>query len=171
MKKIFKFIYYIFIAFIVVIAGLLIVSIFPITGNIKFMIVQSESMDPAMKMGSLVIIKPIDNYKVGDIICFNQTNKTKPPISHRINEIREVNGEKFYITKGDANEEPDANEIIKKDIIGKIFISVPYLGYAVNFAKKPAGFALIIIIPTGIIITDEIKKIYAEVKKNKSKKV
>ena len=167
MKKVFKFIHYLLIVFIVVTAGLLVLSTFPITGNIKFLIVQSGSMEPAMKTGSLAIIKPFDSYKVGDIICFNQTNKTKPPISHRIYEIREVNGEKIYITKGDANEEPDANEIRKQDIMGKNLFSIPYAGYGVDFAKKPIGFALIIIVPAGIIIIDQVKNIYKEIKKKK----
>ena len=65
--KPFKIIYYIFLAFIVAIALLLIVSVFPITGNYKLMIVQSGSMAPAIKMGGLVIVKPADDYKIGDV--------------------------------------------------------------------------------------------------------
>jgi len=38
----------------------------------------------------------------------------------------------------------------------------------VDFAKKPAGFALIIIVPAAIIIGDEIKKIFKELKKQKT---
>lgn len=171
MKKISKIIYYIFITFIVVVAGLLIVSVFPITGNIKFMIVQSGSMEPAIKMGSLVMVKPADDYKIGDVITFGPVTKTKIPTSHRIYDIKINEGSPICITKGDANDSPDTREVQKKDILGKVVFDIPYLGYAVNFAKKPAGFALIIIIPAGIIIFDEVKNIINEVKKNKSKKV
>jgi hypothetical protein len=45
---------------------------------------------------------------------------------------------------------------------------VPFAGYAVDFARKPLGFALIIIIPAAVIIFDEIMKIYAEIKKKKT---
>jgi len=171
MKRIFKVIYYIFLSFIVVIAVLLVLSVFPITGNIKFMIVQSGSMEPAIKMGSLVMVKPANDYKIGDVITFGPVTKTKVPTSHRIYDIKINEGNPIYITKGDANDSPDAREISKKDILGKVIFDIPYLGYAVNFAKKPAGFALIIIIPAGIIIFDEVKNIINEVKKNKSKKV
>ena len=75
-----------------------------------------------------------------------------------------------YITKGDANNAPDQEEITKREIIGKVLFSVPYLGYAVDFAKKPLGFSLIIIIPASIIIFDEIKKIFGEIKKKKENK-
>jgi len=70
--EIFKTIYYIFIAFISIIALLLIISIFPVTGNIKFMIVQSGSMQPAIKMGSVVMVKPVADYKIGDVITFGE---------------------------------------------------------------------------------------------------
>jgi len=167
--KIFKFIYYIFIAFIVAVALLLIVSVFPITGNYKIMIVQSGSMEPAIRQGSVVIVKPASDYKIGDVITFGPYSKTKAPTSHRIYDIKVVDGQPVYITKGDVNNAPDTREIQKKDIIGKVLFDVPYIGYAVNFAKKPLGFGLIIIVPAALIIFDEIKNIFKEIKLKKQK--
>jgi len=166
--KVFKTIYYIFIGIIVIIAGLLIISVFPITGNIKFMIVQSGSMEPEIKMGSVVMVKPMQEYKIGDVITFGEITRTKSPTTHRIYDIKIIEGEPYYITKGDANEGPDQKEVLKREIIGKTLLSIPYLGYAVDFAKKPIGFALIILVPAVVIIGDEIKKIIKEVKKNRS---
>jgi len=165
--KPFKIIYYIFLAFIVAIALLLIVSVFPITGNYKLMIVQSGSMAPAIKMGGLVIVKPADDYKIGDVITFGPYTRTKAPTTHRIFDIKVQDGNPVYITKGDANNAPDQREISQREIVGKVLFSVPYFGYAVDFAKKPMGFALIIIVPAAIIIIDEIKKIYGEIRKKK----
>jgi len=167
--KIFKIIYYIFLAFIVIVAVLLIVSVFPITGNYKLMIVQSGSMTPAIKMGSIVMVKPADDYKIGDVITFGPMTKTKAPTSHRIYDIKVVDGQPVYITKGDANNAPDQREITKREIIGKVLFDVPYLGFAVEFAKKPLGFALIIIVPAGIIVYDEIKNIIREIRKTREK--
>jgi len=167
--KIFKIIYYLVIAFIAFVAVLLIVSVLPITGNIKFFVVQSGSMEPAIKMGSVVMIKPEKDYKVGDIITFGRYTRTKAPTTHRIYKIENQGPEPLYITKGDANNAPDFKKIRKSEILGKVILSIPYVGYAVDFAKKPVGFALIIIIPAGVIIGDEIKKIYVEIKKKKTK--
>jgi signal peptidase len=174
--KILKVIYSIFIVFIVVVAVLLIVSVFPITGNYKIMTVISGSMEPAIKMGSVAIVKPVHStgsgqadYKIGDVITFGPYSKTKAPTSHRIYDIKVVDSQPVYITKGDANNAPDPREIQKKDIIGKVILSIPYLGYAVNFAKKPLGFGLIIIVPAAIIIFDEAKNIFREVKTKKQK--
>jgi len=168
--KIFQIIYYIFIAFIVAVALLLIVSILPITGNYKVMTVISGSMAPAIKMGSVVIVKPAADYKIGDVITFGPYSKTKAPTSHRIYDIKVVDGQPVYITKGDVNNAPDAREIQKRDVLGKVLFSVPYIGFAVDFAKKPMGFALIIVVPAAIIIYDEIKKIIQELKIKRLKK-
>ena len=168
--KPFKIIYYIFIAFIAAIVLLLLVSVFPITGNYKLFIVQSGSMEPAIKMGGIVMIKPADDYKIGDVISFGEVTKTKAPTTHRIYDIKVIEGEPYYITKGDANNAPDQKEISEREVIGKVLFSISYLGYAVDFAKKPLGFALIIIIPAAVIIFDEVKKIYAEIKKKKENK-
>jgi signal peptidase len=163
-------IYNIFIGLLVVVALLMIVSVFPISGNYKIMIVQSGSMMPIIKTGSVVFVKPVDDYKIGDIITFGPYSKDKAPTTHRIYDTKIVNRAAAYITKGDANNAPDKREVKEKDIIGKVLFSIPFLGYAVDFAKKPLGFALIIIFPAAVIIFDEIKKIYQELTKNKAVK-
>jgi len=165
--KLFKIIYYIFLAFIVVIALLLIFSVLPISGNYKVMVVKSGSMEPKIKQGGIVIVKPAADYKIGDIITFGPYSKTKSPVTHRIYDIKIVDGQPVYITKGDANNAPDSGEVKKRDVLGKVLFSLPYLGYAVDFAKKPLGFALIIIVPSLLIIIDEVQNIIKEVKKKK----
>ena len=168
--KIFKIIYYVFLGFIAAIALLLVVSIFPITGNIKFMVVQSGSMEPAIHTGSVVMVRPVSDYKVGDIITFGQVSKTKAPTTHRILEIKTQGGQTTYLTKGDANNAADTREISKNEIIGRVSFSVPYAGYAVAAARKPLGFALIVVVPAAIIIYDEARKIIKEIGKMRNKK-
>jgi len=167
--KILKFTYYIFITFIVAIALLLIISTFPVTGNFKVLTVISGSMEPAIKTGSIVVVRPESNYKIGEVITFGPYSKTQAPTTHRIYDIKVVEGNPIYITKGDANNAPDSKEIQKKDIVGKVLLSVPLVGYAVYFAKQPLGFALIIIVPAAVIIIDEMKNIYGEMKKKEKK--
>ena len=111
--KPFKIIYYIVVGLIGLIAVLLVVSAFPITGNYKLMVVQSGSMQPEIKMGGIVVVKPADDYKIGEIITF-QSVKNKESITHRIYDVKIVGGEPLYITKGDANNAPDPREVSKR---------------------------------------------------------
>lgn len=165
--KIWKAIYYVFFGAIGLIALLLVISAFPITGNFKVLTVLSGSMEPDIKTGSIVFVKPSSDYKIGDVITFGPYTKTNPPTTHRIVEMRVVGNEPVYITKGDANNAPDTREVQGKDVLGKVLLDVPYVGYAVASAKKPLGFAIIIIVPAALIIIDEIRKIISEIKKKK----
>jgi len=152
---------------IALVAVLLVVSVLPITGNFKVMVVQSGSMAPKIKMGSVVVIKPVEEYKIGDVITFGPYSRIKAPTTHRIYDIKIEDGQPVYITKGDANNSPDQREIQKREIIGKVLFDVPYLGYVVSFAKKPIGFTLIIVVPAGLIIFDETKNIFNELKRKR----
>ena len=169
-KKTFKIVYYIIFAFIIFIAVLLIVSVLPITGNIKFLTVLSGSMEPTIKTGSIVLVGPVNDYKIGDIITFKPSTETISPITHRIAEIKVVGSQPVYITKGDANNSVDSQEIQKSNIIGKTIVRVPYLGYVIDFVRKPIGFVLIIVIPAVVIINDEIRKIWKEITRLRNKK-
>jgi len=168
--KIFNILYYLFITAIALVAVLLLVSVFPITGNFKVLTVLSGSMEPAIRVGSIVVVKPAPEYKVGDIITFGKISKTQTPTTHRINEIKGAGAMQTFVTKGDTNNAVDAREVRPSEIVGKALFTVPYLGYVISTAKKPWGFALIIIIPALLVIFDEGKKIRDEVKKMKQAK-
>jgi len=166
----YKIFYNIFFAIIGIIALLLIVSIFPITGNYKIYVVQSGSMEPAIRTGSVVVVKPANDYRVGDVITFGSASNKKAPTTHRILEIKNDNGKLSYITKGDANNAPDSSVVKYSTIIGKIIIKVPFVGYGVATAKTPWGFALVIGLPAVIIVGDELRKIFLEFRKMRGKK-
>jgi signal peptidase len=165
--KIKKILYYVSFSVIVVFSGLFILSVLPISGNIKFLIVQSASMEPAIKMGSLVLVKPDESYEVGDVISFGESSKFETPTTHRVHDIEQAGGTSYYITKGDQNNAPDRGKISERDIIGEVLVSFPYLGYLISFIKKPLGFLAIVIVPLSYIIVGEVKNIYEEVKSKK----
>jgi len=161
--KFLKIFYYVYLGFLILVVISLIISAIPITGNFKVLTVLSGSMEPTIKTGAVVVVKPLNDYKIGDIITFGTPGKT--PTTHRIYDITVVGGKPIYITKGDANNAPDQKTVNKSEIIGKVLFKVPFLGYAVEVAKKPVGFAAIIIVPAVVIIGDEVIKIYKEIKK------
>jgi signal peptidase len=161
---------YIFGTFIFVVAFLLIISTFPIAGNFQILIVQSGSMEPSIKTGSIVVVKPVESYKIGDVITFGPVPKGKVPTTHRIIDARVESGSTIFMTKGDANEESDSREVFPKDVLGKVLFDVPYVGFALATAKQPIGFVVLIVIPSLIILFDEGKKIYVEIKRMRNKK-
>ena len=115
----------------------------------------SGSMQPTLKTGSLVIVKPQTNYKVNDIVTF----KTKEPgktLTHRIAEKKIIGQKALYTTIGDANQAMDSNPLLQQNIIGKVLLSLPILGYLISYSKTLPGLIAMIIIPSTIIIYSEI---------------
>ncbi len=163
-KKIFKIFYFLIIACLIVVAVFLFLSAIPKI-PVRSFVVLSGSMEPAIHTGSVVAVKAQGEYNVGDVITFGENGKTKTPTTHRIVEIKENDGDKSFITKGDANNAPDQKSVKENEVLGKVLFSVPYAGYVVNAAQKPIGFVLIIIVPAVIVIYDEILKIKKEIKK------
>ena len=171
MNLVFNILYYLFIVVVGLVALLLLATLVPVPGNFQAKIVQSGSMEPAIKTGSIVIIRSEATYEVGDVITFGKDTKTQVPTTHRIIEINGTGPLRTFTTKGDANDTADPTVTRLADIHGKVFLSIPYLGYILAFARKPLGFALLVGLPALAIILDEIGKIVKEVKEIKRKKL
>ena len=134
-----------------------------LAGDTRYEPVYTGSMEPAIPVGSVVVIKPVDpeTLKVGDIICFQLSEPTS--ITHRIINITNEG----FITKGDANEDPDQWIVKKENVIGKAVFTIPFIGYIGYFVRTPIGFILLIIIPASLIIIIEIRNIAKELRKQK----
>lgn len=168
-KKIFKIIkttIYILLAFILLlITSTIIISKLNTGINIDIYSVQSGSMQPAIKAGSIVITQEQEKYSKGDIVTF--ITDTETTVTHRI--VR-IEGTSFY-TQGDANNIEDGKPINQEQIVGKVILTIPLLGYPFAFAKTPTGFILLIIIPAILIIAGEIANISKELTNIRNKKV
>lgn len=155
--------YSVFVAALVGVAGLLLVSLLPIAGMAQIKIVKSGSMEPTIPVGAVVVVWPATSYHVGDVITFGKDTKTQIPTTHRIVSTRTDGNTTFFSTKGDANEEQDPREVALSEVIGKVWVHVPYVGYVLDFARQPIGFALLVGTPAAMIILDETINIYREV--------
>lgn len=164
MKIIFNLIYYLFVAGIAIIALLLLTTMVPIPGNFQAKVVKSGSMEPSIRTGGIVFTRPSSSYEVGDIITFGKDTKTQIPTTHRIVKVNGSGSSKTFTTKGDANDVPDITDTRLGDVSGKVIFSVPYLGYVLDFARKPLGFSLLVGIPAVVIILEEVMKIIREVR-------
>jgi len=148
-------------AFVVAVIGVL--ATVPKNGNFKMLVVQTGSMEPKIPVGSLIISRKAASYQVGDIVTYAMKNNF---VTHRI--VAKENGN--YITQGDANNEPDDNPVAPSSIIGKLWISLPFVGRFIAFVKTPLGFSLIIVLPSLLIVINEILAIGKELSKAELKK-
>lgn len=99
------------------------------------MVIGSSSMKGTLNMGDATIYEEYKNQKLkeGDIIVFN---KNDLQVIHRIIDIKNINGEVRYYTKGDANKESDNWYLVDSNIVGISKIRIKYIGYPTLFIKE-----------------------------------
>ena len=98
----------------------------------KPFIVLSGSMETKIHVGDLIITKLVDpkTLKEKDVIAFRDEENTVT--THRIIEIVEKDGEKYFITKGDNNDSQDQNMVSYDDVEGIYITRIPGFGNALN---------------------------------------
>lgn len=110
---------------------------------IKPVAIMSYSMVPTFSRGAVVISnklnkKDLNKLKVGDILHYRAENGE---VIHRIIDIKkDKDGKLLFQTQGDNNNVPDTNLVEEEQIIGKVSIYIPYVGYpSVWFSEKILG--------------------------------
>lgn len=99
------------------------------------LVIGSSSMTGSINVGDAVIYEKYEDQEIqtGQVIIFDY-NETKT--IHRVVEIKLVNEEIRYFTKGDANKSLDENYRTHKDIIGISQIKIKYIGYPTLWMRK-----------------------------------
>lgn len=163
---------FIFIIVLLLITYLLIIPI--LQGNLCFLIVLSGSMYPTIKQGDIVVSESINVNEINknDIITFINSDQPDNYITHRIINIIPFNdGILRFQTKGDANNDLDDHIVLPSEIVGKVSIIIPYLGYVPHFAQSLIGLFSLIIIPGLLIMMNEALKIRKNIhNENQTKK-
>lgn len=126
-------------------------------GKYQLYAVEGGSMEPNIKKGSVIIISPVDikSLQVGDVITFINPDDNKTVVTHRIVKINEGD-EITFITRGDANNADDNDLLPANNILGKVHIAIPFIGFLMSFARTKEGLLTLIIIPGVLIIFFEI---------------
>lgn len=120
--------------------------------------VTSESMEKTLTRGDIVFSKKVsfDELKVGDIVTVGSESLDEY-FTHRIVEIDREN--KTITTKGDNNPEKDPMPTSADRIVGRMWYSVPILGYiAIVFGNIPRikGLIILAIVAVALIAANTI---------------
>ena len=144
---------------ILIISGSLFTIISPFFGW-RTEVVISGSMEPALRTGSVVIVHPVDlsTIQQGDIVMFSSLDK-KSLTTHRVVKIEPETGLGF-ITKGDANNNPDITPVLPDQVVGIVAFNIPYLGLLTGFIKTPLGFILFFLIPAVVLLGREMLDVW-----------
>lgn len=132
-------------------------------------VVLSGSMLPHIKVKDIVVTKkiPAEELEVGDIITFIAPDSRYGGISitHRILDkyYDESLGSYTYRTKGDANNTADSALVPNENILGKVILKIPKLGYLQDLLSSKGGLIFVVLIPCLVILSYDIMKILKKV--------
>lgn len=115
--------------------------------------VLSGSMEPGIQTGSIIAVKlagDTENFEKGDVITFRKDETTL--VTHRITDVAKSGDQVLYRTKGDNNKTEDMDPVLSQNVVAKYTgITVPYLGYFMDFAKSKNGSLLFLVLP-GVLL-------------------
>lgn len=136
-------------------------------GGYRYLDILTGSMRPTMPEGTLVVIKKTsaENLKTGDVITF-LPSKAESYVTHR---IKAVNKDGTFITKGDANNTEDLENVKSSQIAGKVVFKIAYLGAIFMFIQKHSVM-FIVLLAFVLFIPDVVRKVVDIVGKDKNEK-
>lgn len=108
--------------------------------RLSILAVTSGSMVPVMHAGDAVIVRRADDttrgaLRPGAVVTF-RTADGQHLVTHRIvSLINHADGRVEFVTKGDANADPDASPVERADVVGTIGLVVPFGGYALRVLR------------------------------------
>ena len=128
-------------------------------------VVETGSMIPEILVKDVVLTKkiPTEDIKVGDVITFISSDPRLPgiTITHRVIDIYAdpVTGEIEYKTQGDNNNVADATLTPSFNVLGKVILKLPKLGYLQDFLVDMSGWIYVILLPCLAIVSYDIMKL------------
>ena len=132
-------------------------------------VVLSGSMQPALGPGDVTFVDAVgaEAVQTGDVINFKRAEDTRTT-THRVIEVVERDGEVAFRTQGDNNEDPDQGVVTADELRGRLLtvggtaVSIPLVGYVIQFTSTSLGFALLFIVPVTLLVLNEVWGIIRE---------
>jgi len=149
-------------ALVIAVLLLVVVLLTPPLLGFSFEPILGGSMEPTIKTGALITMEKAApaEIQVRDIIGF-KVEGMDTPVCHRVIEIVDTEEGFGFITQGDANESPDTWIVKPENLIGRVVLDLPWLGYVAKFIKTPYGFGLLLGLPAMVIVALEARNIFS----------
>src|SRR5690554_2295825 len=115
----------------VLLLGVLVIVVPAATGSTP-MTVLTSSMEPTYPPGTLIIVKPIEtqDIRIGDPITYQIESGKDAVVTHRVTAVTNETGDtRTFASRYDNNDAADAVPVQPVQIRGKVWYSVPWIGY------------------------------------------
>ena len=144
----------------------------------------ASPFSPTLHTGDLIVVQGVSAsdihpgpYPVGDILVFHVSPGSDELIVHRAISKTTIDGTIYFITQGDANSVPGppdtpglpAGAVPIQDVVGKVVMRVPWLGYIALDMRNSTAILLIVILIIVFIIVESVVSEVRHERTNKNK--
>lgn len=132
-------------------------SILSFGGVVKARVVLTESMEPVISPGDVVITTPVSRKEpiIGDIVTYVAKRFDGSPVGTFTHRIIDGDNTSGFVVKGDNNPAPDVQRPKYEDIVGVLLFTVPFIGNLMT----PRSLAILIPTLFGIwLVVDALRK-------------
>ena len=124
--------------------------------------VKTSSMEPTIPKGSVIFVDSTAPKEIesGDVVAFYIGTDRNNVVSHRVCQVDDDDG--LLITKGDGNDEFDADKVHFSHVIGKVRFCVRNSAvwlFLFNSANGKIFMAVVFLLGSILLISSDIKKI------------
>ena len=128
----------------------------PGVGGYSPLIVLTESMDPTIKSGDIIITQKIDgeDVEIKDVISFfDPAGNGTSVVTHRVIDIKEENGVLYFQTQGDNNNTVDRMWVSEDNLVGKwTEIRFGGVGHVALFMQTTGGLIVCVLVPLALLV-------------------
>jgi signal peptidase len=123
--------------------------------------VASDSMEPAIQRGSVVIVSdvPASAVEPGDVLTYRGAESSAVTTTHRVVEVVERDGDPRFVVKGDANPRPDSEPVDPSQVVGRVTATVPLVGHVVLAVGAAGPLLALMIVPALVLAGDRTRRL------------
>ena len=105
----------------------------------ELVVIRGGSMEPAIHLGSVTDVSNVQpaDLRPGDVVMLKESNGAL--VSHRISRIVRRPDGLYVETKGDANASADPVLVPVAQVVGRVDLAIPGLGYLLYLLTIPTG--------------------------------
>ncbi|MBJ7290919.1 signal peptidase I [Williamsia sp.] len=137
------------------VAILLAAIVVPKVGGAQPYTVLTSSMKQKYPPGTLIVVRKVDasTLSIGDVVTYQIRSGEPGVITHRIVGFTfDQQGNRLLTTQGDAVPVPDERPVQAAQVRGKLWYSIPYLGYVNNWITGSTRLIVVYVIAGALIL-------------------
>jgi signal peptidase len=126
----------------------------------RMMAVTSSSMSPSIEATDVVLVEPTPARSIvpGDVVTYRDRDGSGMT-THRVVAVKEIQGDVWLQTKGDANASPDVDLTPGDAVLGVLGNRIPRVGPLLMAATTPRGKLVLLGVPAVLLLFSEIGRL------------